>query len=164
MVSELSALAKRKPVIEETTGRPFGPYQPSTENLHRFATNDDKSTIKAQRHTPKQYNSSLIVPILVLFPQLLRLALLTQNTSNLNLLKLETQLLMTISLFTDHEDEGLKTLMKVNQKVLTCSQLPNLVDLQKSFYLGTDQKLLVRRYNTLHNPSFLLQPQSLVLS
>ena len=47
MVSKLSALAKRKPVIEQTTGRSFGPYQPSTENLQRSATNDDKSTKKS---------------------------------------------------------------------------------------------------------------------
>ena len=43
MVSELSALAKRKPVTEQTTGRPFGPHRPSTDNLQRSTTNDDKS-------------------------------------------------------------------------------------------------------------------------
>ena len=47
MVSELSALAKRKPVTEQTTGRPFGPYQPSTDNLQTSATNDDKSKKKS---------------------------------------------------------------------------------------------------------------------
>ena len=47
MVSELSTLSKRKPGFEQTTGRPFGPYRPSTENFQGSATNVNKSTKKS---------------------------------------------------------------------------------------------------------------------
>ena len=67
MVSELSALAKRKPVTEQTTGRPFGPYQPSTDNLQTSTTNDNKSKkkssmsySKAVKQQPDYPNSSSV--------------------------------------------------------------------------------------------------------
>ena len=62
MVSELSPLAKRKPVIEQTTGRLFGAYQPSTENLQRSATNDDKSTKKSSMSYSKAVQQQLDCP------------------------------------------------------------------------------------------------------
>ena len=77
MVSELSALAKRKPVTEQT---PVGLLV--LTSLQLTTCKDPQLTTinlrrKAQCHIPKQYNCSLIILILALFPQLLRLALLT---------------------------------------------------------------------------------------
>ena len=75
MVSELTALAKRKSVIEQLVGLlVLTSLQLKTcIDPHLMMLNLRRKT---QRHTPKQYKSNLSVSILILFPQLLMLALL----------------------------------------------------------------------------------------
>ena len=77
MVSELSALSKKKQFLnKQLVGLLV------LTSLQLKTCKDSQLTMiylqrKAQCHFPKQYNNSLIFQILVLFPQLLRLALLT---------------------------------------------------------------------------------------
>ena len=89
MVSELSVLSKRKPVIEQTTGRPFGPYQPSTENLQRFAANDDKSTKKSSMSYSKAVQQQLDCPNSGSVSTAVEASSSDVNTPNLNILKLD---------------------------------------------------------------------------
>ena len=154
MVSKLSALSKRKPVIEQTTGRPFGPYQPSTENLQRFVTNDDKSTKKSSMSYSKALQQQLDCPNCGSVSTAVEAS--SSDAKHTQPKHTET------GQITVDDDWSVYRSRRRRPKNPHEGRLKgsNLIDLQKCSYLGSDQKRLVRRYDTLHNPSFLLQPQS----